>query len=129
MTWNETHERTRIFREVEAFAAADLTGAVPWRDAWAAYFDGPDGLVAALRARWNRTVQAQFDPRVGDEENRATLARLRRSVPGLLTILECQPASEPMRVRPLTEPQPVAKLPRRRRFHGGPILPTTRIAS
>ena len=38
MTWHETHERTRIIREVEAAAAIDMSGRLPWRESWAPYF-------------------------------------------------------------------------------------------
>ncbi|GAA1514472.1 hypothetical protein [Nocardioides humi] len=64
MTWNETHERIRILRVVEAVAAVDMSGALPWREEWRAYFDGPTGLVAALRAHWHRRSQAQADAEI-----------------------------------------------------------------
>ena len=63
MTWNETHARTRIIREVEAAAAVDMTGALPWREEWAPYFGSPEGLLTALRSRWNRMCEAQLDIR------------------------------------------------------------------
>jgi hypothetical protein len=50
MTWHETHERTRIIREVEAAAAVDMSGRLPWRESWTAYFDDRSSLLAALRA-------------------------------------------------------------------------------
>lgn len=89
MTWNETHERIRIFREVEAAAAADMTGAVPWREEWSAYFAGPAGLVTALRARWNHMMEAQLDSWDENEELFSESAgRLRRTQAGILMILQ-----------------------------------------
>ena len=45
MTWQETHARTRIIREVEAAAAVDMTGALPWREEWVPFFGSPEGLL------------------------------------------------------------------------------------
>lgn len=87
MTWNETHQRTRIIREVEATAAADMTGALPWREEWAAYFGSPDGLLTALRARWNRMCEAQLDIRTGEDVLQDTYRQLRRTQAGILAIL------------------------------------------
>ena len=67
MTWTETHERHRIIREVEAAATADPTGALPWRDEYAVYYGDRDGLLAALRHRWERTCQAQLDSHLPEE--------------------------------------------------------------
>ena len=74
MTWNETHERTRIIREVEAAAAADMSGALPWREEWSQYFATPAVLVEALRARWNHMCEAQLDTRANEDDVRATYA-------------------------------------------------------
>lgn len=86
MTWHETHQRTRIIREVEALAAADLSGALPWRAEWSAYFDGPGALLTALQARWDRMCETQLDT-TDDDQFRATYGRLRRSQAGVLAIL------------------------------------------
>ncbi|WP_418057369.1 hypothetical protein [Pimelobacter simplex] len=87
MSWTETHERLRIIREVEAVAAADMSGAVPWRVEWQRYFDGPDGLVAALRARWLRMCEAQLDAAQGEDQLHDAHRRLRRTESGVLEIL------------------------------------------
>ena len=87
MTWNETHARTAIIREVEETSARDMTGALPWRDEWAQYFGSPDGLVKALRARWNRMCEAQLDIRTGEDVLQDTYAQLRNSQAGILAIL------------------------------------------
>ena len=88
MTWNETHARTAIIREVEAAAAADMSGALPWREEWSQYFGSPDGLVKALRARWTRMCEAQLDVRYGEDLLHDTYQQLRRTQAGILAILK-----------------------------------------
>ena len=88
MTWHETHERTRIIREVEAAAAIDMSGRLPWRESWAPYFGDRSGLLTALRARWDRMCIAQLDELTTPEQVRETEQRLRRSNAGVLRILE-----------------------------------------
>ena len=68
MSWTETHERYRIIREVVAAAEADPSGALPWRPEYAASFGTPEGLVTALRHRWQRTCEAQLEAHLSDEE-------------------------------------------------------------
>ena len=87
MTWTETHARTAIIREVEETSARDLTGALPWREEWAQYFGSPEGLLTALRSRWNRMCEAQLDIRTGEDVLQDTYAQLRRSQAGILAIL------------------------------------------
>jgi hypothetical protein len=130
MTWNETHARTRIIRAVEAAAAIDMNGVLPWNDAWAAYFDGPSGLVKALRARWNHMCEAQLDVRGPnhDDEAQYTYNRLRRTQAGVLAILK---AADGGYVRTKAHPLGLAMSPAERetrnrrvfRFHGGPTIP------
>lgn len=127
MTWNETHERIRIFHEVEAAAAADMSGAVPWREEWAPYFNGPAGLVAALRARWNHMCEAQLDIRTGEDDLNDAVARLRRSEAGILAILKnvaagVTPSSVLILAGPRHAPSPRTRS-RRFHFHGGPVIP------
>jgi hypothetical protein len=127
MTWTETHERTRIIREVEAAAATDMSGALPWREEWRAYFDGPTALVTALRARWQHMCEAQLDARTGEDELQDTYARLRRTEAAVLLILRRYDAGSrgaPV-VLDLAGPRPVSLPSRARRFHlrGGPVLP------
>lgn len=88
MTWHETHERTRIIREVEAAAAVDMSGRLPWRESWSDYFGDRNGLLTALRARWDRMCIAQLDELTSSEQVRETERRLRRSNAGVLRILE-----------------------------------------
>ena len=87
MTWNETHARTAIIREVEETSARDMTGALPWREEWAQYFGSPEGLLTALRSRWNRMCEAQLDIRTGEDVLADTYAQLRRTQAGILAIL------------------------------------------
>lgn len=127
MTWNETHERTRIIREVEAAAAADMSGAVPWREEWASCFDGPSGLVAVLRARWNRTCEAQLDAQAGEDQLHDAYDRLRRTQAAVLAILRRADAeADAVQVLALAGPAPVAAPVRARRSRSllrGPVLP------
>lgn len=128
MTWNETHARTRIIRAVESAAAVDLNGVLPWNDAWAAYFDGPTGLVKALRARWNHMCVAQVDTRSAlDADEEFAYNRLRRTQAGVLAIIR---AADRGPVRTVAHPLSLAisePVPARRRrvfrFQGGPTLP------
>ena len=88
MTWTETHERHRIIREVEAAATADPSGALPWRDEYAAHFGDRDGLLFALRHRWERTCQAQLDTHLPEEVLDERYRDLHRSNARVLRILE-----------------------------------------
>ena len=87
MTWYETHERTRIIREVEAAATIDAAGRLPWKDSWAEFFGSPEGLVQFLRARWERMGIAQLDELDTPEKVQEALGRMRRSNAGVLRIL------------------------------------------
>jgi len=88
MTWHETVERIRIIREVEAAAAVDLSGRLPWRDSWAPAFGDRVGLLTALRDRWDRMCVAQLDELTTPEQVRDAERRLRRTNAGVLRILE-----------------------------------------
>lgn len=125
MTWHETHQRTAIIREVEAAAAVDMTGALPWREEWATYFGSPEGLVKALRSRWQRTCEAQLDARTGEDAFADTYTRLRRTQAGILAILRKAAetdAGENAKVLALTGAS-AGPAPRRgRRLRGGPVI-------
>lgn len=128
MTWNETHERTRIIREVEAAAAADMSGALPWREEWNQYFTGPHGLVAALRARWQHMCEAQLDLQDGEDQFDDACARLRRTQTAILAILQRADATDSaagaVDLLSLTGPRLAPSPARARRFHlRGPVLP------
>ncbi|MEZ0577654.1 hypothetical protein [Nocardioides sp. MH1] len=127
MTWNETHARTAIFREVEATAAADMSGALPWREEWAQYFGCPENLLKALRARWNHMCEAQLDIRSGEDVLHDTYQQLRRTQAGVLAILKKaseSPVEAGARVLALTGASRVAEpvKGRVRRYRGGPVF-------
>lgn len=130
MTWTETHERTRIIREAEAAATADMSGAVPWRDEWRPYFDGPAALVASLRARWHHMCEAQLDLREGEEQFDDSYRRLQGAQAAVLAILERAEAARAAgrdvpEVLPLTGVRAPEVRGRTRWFQlrGGPVLP------
>lgn len=127
MTWNETHARTAIIREVEETSARDMSGALPWREEWAQYFGSPEGLLTALRARWNRMCEAQLDIRTGEDVMHDTYRQLRRSQAGILAILRKAgeaPAGAGAKVLALTGA--AARAPRRKerrpRIWVGPVI-------
>jgi hypothetical protein len=130
MSWSTTRERTRILREVSAHAAVDMSGALPWREEWGQYFDGPTGLVAALRARWHRMCEAQLDVLDHSDDLMATYRRLRRTEAGVLRILDragehTAPPTFPAVPTPGWA-RPAATTPRSRRpfrLAAGPALP------
>ncbi|MCX6399689.1 MAG: hypothetical protein NTX33_07155 [Propionibacteriales bacterium] len=126
MTWNETHERTRIIHEVEEAASSDLSGAVPWREEWSQYFDGPDCLVKALRARWNRMCEAQLDADVVADSFTEVYGSLRRAHAGVLAILARADAGLETTARAVIPVAPRVVVQAKRRlfhFNGGPVLP------
>lgn len=92
MTWPQTHgsayERLRIIREVEAAAAVDMSGRLPWKESWSASFGDRHGLLTALRERWDRMCIARLEELTSPERVRDTERRLRRTNAGVLRILE-----------------------------------------
>lgn len=126
MTWNETHARMRIIREVEAAAAVDMTGALPWREEWSQYFGSPEGLIKALRSRWNRMCEAQLDIRTGEDVLHDTYQQLRRTQAGILAILRKAgeaPVEAGAKVLALSGASRVPAPRKGRRVWGGPVLP------
>lgn len=104
MTWFETHERTRIVREVEAHAAVDMSGALPWNDAWAPFFTDRAGLLSFLYARHDRMCVAQLSELTSAEAVREAAAHMRRSNAGVLRILEAHGLIGLPADRPVAEP-------------------------
>ena len=84
-TPHETHERTRIIREVEAVAVVDMTGHLPWKASWAMHFGDREGLLEALRERWDRMCVVHDGQlgQLGPDGHQ----RLRRTHAGMLRIL------------------------------------------
>lgn len=93
MSWELTHRRQRILREIESAAERDPTGDLPWQSEWSELFGDPAGLLAALHYRWQLRLEAQIDPDGPDAavEMERTSARLVRRNQGLLRILRRYP--------------------------------------
>lgn len=75
MSWTETHRRWQALREIETWAEATGSDALPWSGEYAEIFGDPAGLAAALRYRWQLTVSAQLDA-----DTPAELAERRREL-------------------------------------------------
>jgi hypothetical protein len=76
-------QRVRIIREVEAAAAADTSGRLPWRAGWAAYFGDRAGLVEALATRRQCLAIIGVES-LPDPETRAMVGRrVKRTTDGL----------------------------------------------
>jgi len=122
MTWNETHERTRILRHAAEAATADMTGAIPWRAEWTQYFDGPAGLVKALRSRLEGMLSAQVDDH-SLQDLELTFHQIRQSQAGIVAILKAGASPE----RLLQVPPPPVVEPQRPHFwqgRGGAYIPS-----
>lgn len=92
MTWSETHRRWQVLRAVEEELARTGSTVLPWRAEYAELFGDRAGLLAALRYRWQLTVNAQLDTHLAErelEEQRRTLARRAR---GVLRVLQAEDA-------------------------------------
>lgn len=65
MSWESTHRYYQALREVEAELdrrnAIDNRADLPWRAEYAQIFGDRDGLLLALRRRWQLLVQAQVE--------------------------------------------------------------------
>lgn len=88
MAWHETRGRIRIIREVEAAAAVDMSGRLPWRESWSEHFGDRDELLTALGARWERMCLTRLEELDPPEQVRRAQRRLRRTEAGVLRILE-----------------------------------------
>ncbi|GAA4471818.1 hypothetical protein GCM10023094_03120 [Rhodococcus olei] len=87
MSWASTHQWWQAVREAEAEIERRGDGVLPWRPELVGVFGDPDGLIAALRYRWNLTMQAQADELAGadgDAYERALINANR----GVLRILQ-----------------------------------------
>lgn len=88
MTWTETHRRWQALAEIEALVNASDTDELPWNDEYADIFGDRDGLVAALRYRWNLTRDAQLDLNVPEPVLQEQWHRLQQRHAGILRVLE-----------------------------------------
>ncbi|GAB3251620.1 hypothetical protein [Nocardioides dilutus] len=80
-------QRVRIIREIEASAAHDSTGRLPWRPSWAAYFGDRDGLLEALATRRQCLAFIRVEDLPPGIGTAALARRIRRSDAALERIL------------------------------------------
>ena len=88
MTWTETHRRWQALAEIEALVNASNNDELPWNDEYADIFGDRDGLVAALRYRWNLTRDAQLDLNVPEPVLEEQWRRLELRHAAVLRVLE-----------------------------------------
>lgn len=62
MSWEITHRRWAVLREIAVAAEFSPDDELPWRSEYAELFGDRAGLLAALRYRSELSVQAQLDP-------------------------------------------------------------------
>jgi hypothetical protein len=80
-------QRVRIIREIEAAAAHDTTGKLPWRPSWAAYFGDREGLLDALAVRRQCLGFIRVDDLPPGIGTAALARRIRKTDAGLERIL------------------------------------------
>lgn len=88
MTWTETNRRQEVLREVREIADARRDGVLPWSDAYADVYAGPDDLVRDLAYRWRVQVEAQVDTNLDEDALEDRWADLHRLYGGVLRILD-----------------------------------------
>ena len=89
-------QRVRIIREIEAAAARDRTGRLPWRASWATYFGDREGLLDALATR-RRCLAIINVADLPAEHGGDTVARqIKRTNAGLDRILSRYAAPDPV---------------------------------
>lgn len=87
MSWSQTHRRWQALQEIEARAnngALEL----PWTSEYAEIFGDPDGLVLALRSRWEQARRAQLDSHLPERVLEEQWRRLHARHAGVLRLLE-----------------------------------------
>jgi hypothetical protein len=76
MTWQQTHARWQVLRDVESALDRDPLAAPAWHEQYADLFSDRDGLVAFLRYRWQlRLAEPPLDDRHREHPAR-TVARV-----------------------------------------------------
>lgn len=90
MTWNETHRRWQALRAIEEELARTESPVLPWKDEYAELFGDRAGLLAALRYRWQLTVNAQMDTHLPERELEEHRLRLARRARGVLRVLDAE---------------------------------------
>ena len=86
MTWSETHRRWQALREVEEHLATDAAE-LPWTEEYAEIFGDRDGLVAALRYRWQLSRDTQLDSHLPEHVLDEQRRRLDHRARGVLRLL------------------------------------------
>lgn len=92
MTWSETHRRWQALRAIEEQLASSATAELPWNDEYALLFGDRAGLLAALRYRWQLTVNAQLDTHLPERELEEQRRKLARRSRGVRRVLEAEGA-------------------------------------
>ena len=88
MTWNETHRRQEVLREVRTIAAVRQDGELPWSDDYVDAYATPDELLRDLTYFWRITVEAQIDTKMSAAAIEERWDAIHRAYPGVLPILE-----------------------------------------
>jgi hypothetical protein len=88
MTWSETKRRWRMMREIEELFVVDPSAQLPWTEEHVELFGDRDGLVAALRYRWQLARDAQLDSHVPEAALDEQRIRMERRTRTMLRILD-----------------------------------------
>lgn len=95
MSWESTSERWQAIREVSAELERNRDGVLPWQPRYADIFGDREGLLAALRYRWQLIVRAQeADPSHATIEQVLHELTLTTTHRGLLLALGITPRAE-----------------------------------
>lgn len=76
MSWQQTHRRWQVLREIETAVAAEPLVPLVWREDWADLFGDPAGLVTFLRYRWRLRLAEPAVDDVHREHPARTVARV-----------------------------------------------------
>jgi hypothetical protein len=88
MTWSETKRRWRVMREIEELFVADPTTKLPWTEEYVELFGDREGLVAALRYRWQLARDTQLDSHVPEAALDEQRIRMDQRTRTMLRILD-----------------------------------------
>lgn len=90
MTWAETHRRWQALRTIEEQLSRTGTPELPWTEEYAEIFGDREGLVAALRYRWQLAVNAQLDTHLPEHVLEEQRRRLELRTRGVRRVLDLQ---------------------------------------
>jgi hypothetical protein len=94
MSYAETRRRWQALQEIEALASAGCDE-LPWNDDYAEIFGDRDTLAAALRYRWNLTMEAQLDSHLPEHVLDQQLRLLEDRNAGVLRLLRAHDGAAP----------------------------------